>query len=289
MVTRLLSPIALCVILALFPAASFVACSSDSGGENAGSGGTSAGASSGGSPGDEDDPGSGGVGGVVDEGTAGAGSLAGAAGADNLGGGSPVDPFDCIYEYRDGHGDLYIGQDDDGLTVGLRSAFGAAAESVRSLEEACLVVPREARELSEEYGGVPDDDAYSFLGAPPGASFWLLPQAARPHNPWFGFSTEGVSKGGLSKRIELAFRVLEGPTGAAFAVWSTDTLGRPAPILSTADGLLVTSFDAGVHAHFNWSFSEAGNYALEAEANMESGDGALLASSVGILHVEVEP
>jgi surface-anchored protein len=152
-----------------------------------------------------------------------------------------------------------------------------------------MVVPRASYELSEELGGAPDSAAWAFLGVDSGEAFWLLPQSPRQGMPWFGASTEGVPRG-LYEGDQLTFAItqIDLPSGASLSAWSSDTFGAPAPIFSTADGLTEHVFSVGAHVHFNWAFTQSGQYAITfAISGLR--DGAVQASLPQILRVEVLP
>jgi surface-anchored protein len=232
---------------------------------------------------------------------AGMGNLGGQGGEANPGGLDP-DEAECPYRYTEGHGDLYVTYDlETGLGFGLRSAFknsafknstgeSGAGETVQPLTSACLIVGLKAMELSLEYGGAPAGSDFAFLGIPAEDAFWLLPQVARTGLPWFGLSTEGVPRTGLGERVQLSLRAIEVPDRAKLSVWSTDTFGRPAVLWSTYEQTLSAELNTGVHAHFNWAFTEPGHYSLEFTANMTgAADSPPVPSKPGVLRVVVEP
>jgi surface-anchored protein len=124
---------------------------------------------------------------------------------------------------------------------------------------------------------IPDDPAFSFLGAP-GAKAWVLPQVQDPELLWPGFSTEELEPGvfaGDSVRVTL--RSVIGPDG--FSVFGSDPFGAPLERLDSEDGLPdVLDLPIGTHEHDNWAFERPGLYLLTFQATARLLDGRRLAS-----------
>jgi surface-anchored protein len=142
---------------------------------------------------------------------------------------------------------------------------------------------------------VPEDPRYTaFLGAA-GTTLWILPQTQDPSLLFAGTSTEnktsqtgwtgfGVSSDFLTRgvpsatfrnnQITLALADFSGP--GDFHLYSTNAFGDPTVFFDTSDGLSLADsriFSAGNHVHFNWAFSEPGEYevALQAFGTLNAG------------------
>ncbi|HET9954320.1 MAG TPA: choice-of-anchor M domain-containing protein [Polyangiaceae bacterium] len=196
---------------------------------------------------------------------------------------------ECELVYREGHGDLYFAtHPTDGFHAYVRAALGGSTrEELHALEQLCVVVPPASRERVNEFGGAPRGDAYAFLGIEAGKTFWLLPAASQAGLPWFGLSTEQVPS---TSYLELWMARVQGPPESQLSSWSTDALGNPSPIFSTALGLDSAQFAAGRHLHFNWAFSDEGLYRVEFQAySRRVADDTIEESAKGLLRFWVQP
>jgi len=226
---------------------------------------------------------------------AGTHSTAGAAlGGEAGGAGAPGETIaGCELLYEAGHGDLFVDFSAKiGLSLAVRSAFPPAdKETLVALGRVCVVVPHASLELAASFGGRPEGAQFDFIGVPPGASFWLLPAVAERGMPLFGASTERLPPSQYEgDELELSLSPLEVPEGANVACWTTDALGKSAPLFSSEQGRLKQRFSTGVHMHFNWSFSHEGTYRLAFEAKGKRvPSGAEESSGAATLRFEVRP
>ena len=128
---------------------------------------------------------------------------------------------------------------------------------------------------------VPNDSRYTFLG-PVGSELYILPQTLEPDMLYLGLSSEnktsqtgwvghGVEAGLLvrgfttgtfqSNRVNLRLATFSGPGN--FFLYSTNAFGDPTIFYNTANGLALDDnrqLSPGNHSHFNWAFTEAGEY-----------------------------
>jgi surface-anchored protein len=106
---------------------------------------------------------------------------------------------------------------------------------------------------------VPDDPAYSFLGAP-GAPVWVLPQVQDPNLLFAGIAAEEVEPGVFrDDTLKIDVVGVRGP--ADFSIFTVDGLGAPTVLVDSGDGLPDrTTATAGGHKHANWAFEAAGTY-----------------------------
>lgn len=129
---------------------------------------------------------------------------------------------------------------------------------------------------------VPVNPLFSFLGNP-GDSVWQLPPSADPNLLFLGIGTEEIADGVfVNDTLTLTLTDISGP--GHFALYQTDIFNVPNVFMSTRDGISAADkYDAqaGGHAHFFWSFSEMGEYALTFEASGFLDDGQNTFTSSG--------
>jgi surface-anchored protein len=132
---------------------------------------------------------------------------------------------------------------------------------------------------------MPSNPAYTFLGAAPGQTVWILPQNYVSGVLWLGLSSErtpqqvkhhlclwdpndprgGANTPALWLRVELID--VRGPAGGHLSMWQTGTFGGPTVYFSTFDGGItdrdVFHLGVGAHAHANWGFTHPGVYDID--------------------------
>lgn len=128
---------------------------------------------------------------------------------------------------------------------------------------------------------MPSNSAYSFIGAAPGESIWVLPQTQDPNLLFLGVGAEeadgifetwnpGDSRGANTSGawIELSLVSVSGP--GHFSVWQNDGFGSPIVYMSTFEGGVGSAdklfIGEGGHAHYNWGFTELGAYEVVFQA-----------------------
>lgn len=106
---------------------------------------------------------------------------------------------------------------------------------------------------------VPNNAAYSFLGAP-GDPVWILPQTQNTNLLWPGWNATDVPSGVFqSNTLQLS---LTSVTGGELAIYTTG-LGGPTVLFDNGNGLPDTrTLATGAHTHANWAFSSAGIYTV---------------------------
>jgi surface-anchored protein len=173
------------------------------------------------------------------------------------------------------------------------------------LERVLLKVLEEARME------VPDDPRYTFLGAE-GTPVWILPQTQDTSLLYAGISSENKSSqsGWTGFGVSSQFLVRGVPSGTfqnngvtlslvefsgpgQFHLYSTNAFGDPAIVFNTADGLTLADsrlFSPAGHVHFNWAFSEPGEYeiGLRASGTLISG-GQYTESDITTFRFQVIP
>lgn len=122
---------------------------------------------------------------------------------------------------------------------------------------------------------VPDDDAYSFLGADPGQTVWVVPQTQNPRVVWLGWNTQDpeVMKT-IDRGITLSLTGVQGP-GVATVYLQSGSFGAPQVLWDSrktdAQPLWV---DVNTHTHANWVFTKPGVYLLRLSAQADLKDGS---------------
>jgi surface-anchored protein len=128
---------------------------------------------------------------------------------------------------------------------------------------------------------VPNDPAFSFIGATGGSEIFLLPATQNPALPFLGLATEEITDGTFQNdEITLRLKSVSGP--GFYSVWSTDGFGAPTPYLTSSNGIDGTDaliLGTGGHFHFDMAFTAAGVYAVTLEATgVLEADGSTVSS-----------
>jgi surface-anchored protein len=124
---------------------------------------------------------------------------------------------------------------------------------------------------------VPDDQAFSFLGAP-GSTVWILPQVEEEGLIFLGLGTEEIPSG-LFKDDSIRLRLAAVRSAGHFSMFALDGFGSVQVHMNTRDGLDQNdeiTLTAGGHRHANWAFSRTGRYRLTFEATAELLDGTIV-------------
>ncbi len=121
---------------------------------------------------------------------------------------------------------------------------------------------------------VPDDDAYSFLGAAPGDTVYVVPQTQDTEVVWLGWNTQDPEVMGMIDRgITLSLKSVQGP-GTMTVYLQSGSFGDPDVLWDSTDASPQSVWvDVNTHTHANWVFTEPGVYlvALTAEADLIDG------------------
>jgi len=133
--------------------------------------------------------------------------------------------------------------------------------------------------LDNSRQSIPAGVPWQLIGSA-GESAWLLPEVFASNKLYLGFGTQnmerGIFTGGLSNRGRIDIRLIE-VSGSGVNAGGTATLwqaGFP-PIVhyATGDGIseadALTNVPAGAHSHYNWAFSQPGDYVLTFQVSGE--------------------
>ena len=121
---------------------------------------------------------------------------------------------------------------------------------------------------------------FSALGASPGERVWIIPQGQTPGVIFLGYRTQDAEQSEFSSLFGTPFiglKVTEvrgsgRDRGGHFTAYQSG-LGAPVFHFTTADGLdnndVVSPIPLTAHAHYNWAFTQPGEYQVKFEAEGE--------------------
>ncbi|UGQ11045.1 TIGR03773 family transporter-associated surface protein [Yinghuangia sp. ASG 101] len=122
---------------------------------------------------------------------------------------------------------------------------------------------------------LPDDPAYTFLGAP-GEPVWLLPQVQQAGVPWPGWNTQDPSVLDPPVRdVAWSIERVQGP--GTFVLFLNEDFGAPHTVFnSTRPFPQQLAVEPNTHAHGNWAFTRPGVYLLDVRMTARASDGRAL-------------
>ena len=106
---------------------------------------------------------------------------------------------------------------------------------------------------------LPENEAFSFVGADPGEQVWVVPQTELAEVPWLGWNTQAPSLAdNVDRGLTMDYLGHQGP--GEFSLFLQNGGFEPPQLLwstkdSATDGFWV---DLGTHTHANWVFTEPG-------------------------------
>jgi surface-anchored protein len=139
------------------------------------------------------------------------------------------------------------------------------------------------------------DASWASVGVGSGVSFWSLPEASTPGQPFVGIGAEELDPSEWTGAITITLTSMVSPAGGTFSLWQTDAFGIPTFYMTTLGGISATdvfSMDIDVedHAHFGWGFTELGIYELTLKFDgVHAVDGAKTTSATYTFSVVPEP
>ena len=121
---------------------------------------------------------------------------------------------------------------------------------------------------------VPDDPAYTFLGAEPGSDVYVVPQTQNPEVVWIGWNTQDPRvMETIDRGITLSLGGVQGP-GIMTAYLQSGSFGEPQRLWdSRTAGDQPIWVDVNTHTHANWVFTEPRVYLVELTAEADLIDG----------------
>lgn len=121
---------------------------------------------------------------------------------------------------------------------------------------------------------LPDDPAYAFVGAKPGAPVWVIPQTQDPQVVWLGWNTQDPEViRTIDRGITLSLTGVQGP-GVVTVYLHSGNFGQPQVLWdSRKTAAQPVWVDVNTHTHANWVFSQPGVYLLQMQAQADLVDG----------------
>jgi surface-anchored protein len=121
----------------------------------------------------------------------------------------------------------------------------------------------------------PDDPAYGFLGAAPGAPVHVVSQTQQPDVVWIGWNTQHPQvMDRIDRGVTLSLLGVQGPGQLSVYLQSGD-FGPPEVLWSSAEpGPQAIWVDVNTHTHANWVATEPGVYLVRIEARADLHDGS---------------
>lgn len=122
---------------------------------------------------------------------------------------------------------------------------------------------------------VPDDPAYSFVGADPGAPVWVVPQTQNPDVVWLGWNTQDPEvMATIDRGVTLSLTGVQGP-GTVTMYLQSGSFGEPQVLWdSRVSDPQPVWVDVNTHTHANWVFTQPGVYLLRLQADADLVDGS---------------
>ena len=188
-----------------------------------------------------------------------------------------------VVEYTDGHADIGLGYEGPGELF-LHYHFEGATVDGMTVNDAEFEPEDVYTRVPDSRGFNVDSDAgLEFTGVMPDGNtstsdLWILPQGNVSGVPFLGFATEELSAADWVGDLTFALTgVRFTPFGTGipgqgeFSLWQTGPFGGRTPFMSTVDGIDPTedflSLAPGNHDHFNYGFSEEGQYEIDFTAS----------------------
>lgn len=178
----------------------------------------------------------------------------------------------------DGHSEFHFTLENDSQ---LRlSVWDADAQRVLAPGDTIMQVVTAAKRPFPE-GFAPPLERWVPLGAATGGSVWVIPQTQQSGILWFG--TRAVIDSSLLRPLagpdfgpgQLSLHLISvtgsGPdAGGHFSLYTTDAFGSPTFRFRTDNGIgeddVIAPINAQSHTHYNWAFTEPGDYGITVEA-----------------------
>lgn len=162
------------------------------------------------------------------------------------------------------------------VDLGLLLADGQAQFLARD-DSAATPVWRDPADVVFDVGDnaqltLPEDKAFSFVGAEPGSQVWVVPQTEQADVPWLGWNTQAPSlEDNVERGVTMEFLGHQGP-GEFSLFLQNGGFEEPQLLWSTATGASERFWvDLGTHTHANWVFTEPGIHQVRVRM---SGEGA---------------
>lgn len=176
--------------------------------------------------------------------------------------------------YTGGHGDVGVGLEGSELHLHAHLHENAIVDGnplptdeEYEADSLVIVVPQIAAEV---FGSTRPE-----AGVEAGETLWILPESdpLSIDIPFLGIGSEELTSADWTTSIVLSLDSVTSPSGSGtFSLWQND-LGNLEFFFSSADASLTENGDntvvmsAGDHLHFNWGFTEPGEWLIEMTAS----------------------
>lgn len=163
--------------------------------------------------------------------------------------------------YTDGHADFGAAYEDGAFNFHFHGE-GATVDGIERDDEEFAI--SEITVVASTASMVILPVAFAGLGSSVGDTVWVLPEVQNPALPFLGLATEELSASSWGN-ITFTLGSVISPSGSGnFALWQSGSFGETLLRMSTADpGLDQVIMQPGAHSHYNWGFTEAGNWQVE--------------------------
>lgn len=163
--------------------------------------------------------------------------------------------------YTDGHADFGAAYE-EGMFNFHFHAEGGTVDGVERDDEEFAISEVIVRASEESMLTLPIP--FAPLGASIGDTVWVLPEVQNPALPFLGLATEELSMADWGS-ITFTLGSVTSPSGSGnFALWQSGSFGETLLRMSTADpGADQVVLLPGSHSHYNWGFTEPGNWEIE--------------------------
>ena len=139
---------------------------------------------------------------------------------------------------------------------------------------------------------IPTDSAYNFLRPGGETNAWILPQVQNPDLLFLGFGAEEIETGVLANdQVTVRLSSIVAPAGGFFSLYTVDEFNAPIVRMNTGDGISAADsfvLPAGGHQHFNWSFTQPGDYKVAFTFTAKVGTVTKTATATYKFHVQTE-
>jgi surface-anchored protein len=174
--------------------------------------------------------------------------------------------------YTDGHSDFGVSYENSNWRIHYRFDSSTVLNGVANEDNPNPPLtgnPSDIRVIvpDGDYSRITIDEStagfLSFMNVSAGDTLWYLDWNGIGGEPYFGLATEDLHYGEFIGPITFTLSSISGP--GTFAMWQYDAFGSPIVGWNAADGLGpndTLSFSDPTHAHYNWGFTEPGEYTL---------------------------
>lgn len=168
--------------------------------------------------------------------------------------------------YTRGHGDVRVGYSGGALTLKAQldwnaivngSNAGTFPTPVQFAPTNLIIV------VTNDTVPRPAGSEWDFLGNEEGDPCWYIPQTQDTNRVWFGFSAEDLTPGDWNGDLQITLVDVQESGFGYVSLYQTDAFGSPNVLFDTYDGIGtddVFSYAVGLHAHYNWVFTDSGTY-----------------------------